>query len=166
MGPSQQRATIYVGDTQSGLNAFLKILRKKLGRGCTVQWAPKKDVLSHPGSGGDSLRMEFNIGEYLWRGGFRRYAGRVLQTNWWIRGTWHVWRVRLELEKTSGRLSIKNAIRMIGGSSYNSLCNLVEFVSTLPGKIWQGPYLADIKFYSFLLVISACTCKNILNYWW
>ncbi|XP_073040317.1 LOW QUALITY PROTEIN: UDP-glucose iridoid glucosyltransferase-like [Primulina eburnea] len=131
-------------------------------RGCIVQWAPQKEVLSHPGIGGFLTHCGWNstlesICEGVPMICRPCFADQLVDSRYLT----HVWRVGLELEKNSGRLGIENAVRTIltskegeemkvrasrmkqemercvlrGGSSYNSLCELVEYISTLPRKI-------------------------------
>ncbi|XP_073142382.1 UDP-glucose iridoid glucosyltransferase-like [Henckelia pumila] len=139
---------------------------KTRDRGCIVQWAPQKDVLSHPGIGGFLTHCGWNstlesICEGVPMICRPCFADQLVDSRYLT----HVWRVGLELEKTSGRSGVEDAVRTIltseegeemrvrvskmkqemercvlrGGSSHNSLCELVEFISTLPGKTRQGP---------------------------
>ncbi|KZV45811.1 UDP-glucuronosyltransferase [Dorcoceras hygrometricum] len=131
-------------------------------RGCVVQWAPQKDVLSHPGIGGFLTHCGWNstlesICEGVPMICRPCFADQLVDSRYLT----HVWRVGLELEKTSGRTGIEKAVRKIltskegqemrsrvtkmkqeiescllrGGSSYNSLCDLVKFICTFSERI-------------------------------
>lgn len=131
---------------------------EKIGdRGCIVKWAPQREVLAHGAVGGYLTHCGWNSTlESICEGVPMICRGRSTDQRVHSRYATYVWKVGLELNRTLERGEIEKAIRRMllekegeelrqraldvkemvkacfceGGSSYNSLNDLVELLST------------------------------------
>ncbi|XP_027164976.1 UDP-glucose iridoid glucosyltransferase-like [Coffea eugenioides] len=127
-------------------------------RGCIVKWAPQKDVLAHPAVGGFWSHCGWNSTlESISEGVPMICKPYFVDQTVNARYLTHEWGIGIELDEVMQRTNVAKAIRRIlveeegsrmrqkvialkeqikhcikeGGSSYNSLNELVQFISSL-----------------------------------
>nr|XP_027118363.1 UDP-glucose iridoid glucosyltransferase-like [Coffea arabica] len=143
----------------SGSDAHLPEAFQELtgDRGCIVKWAPQKDVLAHPAVGGFLSHCGWNSTlESISEGVPMICKPYFVDQKMNARYLTHEWGIGIELDEVMQRTDVAKAIRRIlveeegsrmrqkvtalkeqikhcikeGGSSYNSLNELVQFISS------------------------------------